>query len=296
MSETFPPLTEDLLADAARVALPWSRTHCRHLTPSGETCFGYHALRQYLSLFRVSTPMVNDAPFFRDVIGAAVRRGARRVLISGCVDFGVAALLQWIFAGEGATPEITALDVCETPMLLNRWYAERTGMNLRTVTSDILEYRTEHRFDVIITHSIFGLFAPETRPALVAKWHELLAPDGLFATVNRIAVPTAPDIERFDADQARAFRATVLGRAEERRRRGGLDVSADEFAAVVDAYIAQNAVHAMRSEAELVALFEGGGFRIDKLVTRGRVGPTQLTGPAMASGAGHVAQIAAIRV
>lgn len=296
MTEQFPPLTEDLLAEAARVALPWARAHCSHLTPSGQSCMSYHALRQYLSLFGVSRPMVNDAPFFRDVVGAAIRRGARRVLISGCVDFGVTALLRWIFALEGVEPDITAVDVCETPMLLNRWYADRTGTAIGTATSDILDYRNERPFDIVVTHSIFGFFAPPTRPALVAKWHELLAPGGLFATVNRIAVSDAPDIERFDADQARAFRATTLAHAEERRRGPGLDIPAAEFEALVDAYIAQNAVHALRSETELAALFEGGGFRIEKLVTRGRVGPTKLTGPAMPSGAGYVAQIAAIRI
>jgi len=295
LSDNFPPLADELLVDASRVALSWSRAHCRHLTPSGENCFGYHALRQYLSLFGISRPMVNDAPFFRDVLGAAIRRGARRVLISGCVDFGVAALLQWIFAAEGVAPEITALDVCETPVLLNRWYADRTGMRLHAVTSDILDFHDTRSYDIVVTHSIFGLFAPEKRPALVAKWRDLLAPGGLFATVHRIAVPDAPDIERFDAAQEAAFRASVLAKAEERRRGPGLDVPPEEFAALVDAYVAQNAVYAMRSDADMVALFENAGFRIERFVTRGRVGPTQLTGPAMASGAGHVVQIAAVR-
>jgi SAM-dependent methyltransferase len=293
-ADIFPPFPEDLLNEAAMLGVAWSRETCRHLTPSGETCAGYHGLWQFLRLFGLANAIANDAPFFRDAIGAAARRGARRVLVAGCADFAMAALVAWIFAREGFTPEITVLDVCDTPMRLNRWYAERTGTPIRTVTADILDYRPDRPFDIVCSHFVLGLFAPEARPALVARWRELLAPGGLFATAARVA-PDAPDLEWFSAAQAQAFRADMLREAAARQDRLRLGIAPGELAALSDAYIAQNAVHPVRSEAELAELMAGGGFRVEILSGRLRPRVTNLSGPTMTGGS-KIVQLSAIRV
>ena len=65
------------------------------------------------------------------------------------------------------------LDLCATPLRLNEWYAARHGLAVRAVCSDILAFAQASPFDMICTHSFLGRFAPEVRPKLVARWHEL---------------------------------------------------------------------------------------------------------------------------
>ena len=207
--DTFPPFPEDLLAEAATLGVDWSRELCRHVTPSGETCAGYHGTWQFLRLFGIANAVQNDAAFFQEVIGAAVRRGARRILIAGCADFAMPAMALWACRREGVEPDLTVIDVCETPVRLNRWYAERVGAKLTAEAGDVLDYRAARPFDIVCSHFVVGLFAPEARPTLVARWRDLLAPGGLFATATRIA-PDAPDLERFSATQAHDFRVNML--------------------------------------------------------------------------------------
>ncbi|MGH6981463.1 MAG: class I SAM-dependent methyltransferase, partial [Stellaceae bacterium] len=291
MSDEFPPFPEDLLVEAAMLGVAWSREWCRHVTPSGETCAGYHGPWQFLRLFDIAHAVTNDAAFFRDAFGAAARRGARRVLVAGCADFAMAAAAQWAFRREGVEPEIVAIDICETPVRLNRWYAERTGATLAAEAANVLDYRPERPFDVVCTHSALGLFAPETRPALAARWRELLVPGGLFATVSRVA-PGAPDLERFAPAQARDFRDNMLRAWAARRDRLRLPRESD-MAALIDAYIAQNAVYPVRSQAVLRELMESGGFRVELLAPRVPPAVRNLSGPTLIGGS-TIVQLAAI--
>jgi hypothetical protein len=291
---TFPPVPEELLVVAAPQALAWSRELCRRVNPSGRTCAAYHGIWQYLRLLGIINPPWEDVPFFREAFGAAARRGQRRVLVAGCADYAMPAVVQWSFALEGAQPDLTVLDYCETPLRLNEWYAERHGGALRTVACDLLDYRPERPFDIVCTHSLFGLFSPTARHALIARWQELLVPGGIVVTVNRIA-PGAPDLERFTDAQALEFRERVRREALAQQDRLQLAIGPEELAALADGFVAQNVVHAVRSESELVKLFESGGFRIESLAFRSITGAKLLSGPTQGAGSTVVQLVAARR-
>ena len=71
------------------------------------------------------------------------------------------------------------------------------------------------------------------------------------------------------------------------------DVASGEDA-LADAFVAQNVVYAVRSEAELVELFENGGFRIESLAFRSIAGAKLLSGPTQGAGSICV-QLVAVR-
>jgi SAM-dependent methyltransferase len=291
--EQFEPFSEAMLAEVAPVALAWSRELCRHVNPSGHSCAAYHGIWQYLRLLGINTALFADAAFYRDAMRPAIRRGARRVLVSGCADYAMVAVVLWIFSGEGVRPEITALDVCETPLRLSQWYARRNGADVAIAVGDILDYRPATRFDIICTNSFLGFFSAGQRPALAARWYDLLAPGGTLAIVNRLRAD-APEIERFSAAQARDFADRVRREATARQDRLGSAIRPDELAVLADAYIVQNVVQALRSEADLTAMMTGAGFAIDMLQSRTVNDPSRLRGPTMTGGATYL-QVAASR-
>jgi hypothetical protein len=131
---------------------------------------------QYLRLFDIVNPPWEDTPFMRAVLGNAARRGMRRVLLSGCADYAVPAAVQWAFAQAGAQADLTVIDICGTPLRVCDWYAERTGLALRTMRHDVLTFRPERPFEIICTHYILGLFSPAARRELVARWRTLSSP------------------------------------------------------------------------------------------------------------------------
>lgn len=280
----FDPFAAAMLAEAAPLALRWSRELCRHINPSGHSCAAYHGIWQYLRLLGINTALFADAAFYRDAMRPAIRRGARRVLISGCADYAMAAVVLWIFAGEGVRPELTVLDVCETPLRLSQWYARRHGAALDIVVANILDYRPATRFDIVCTNAFLSFFSPEERPALAARWYDLLAPGGIVAVVNRLR-PDASALERFSAAQARDFADRVRREAAARRELLPPGIALDELAALADAYSAQNIVYPLRSEAELVTLMTGAGFAVETPQSRTVADPSRLRGPTMTGGA-----------
>ena len=60
-----------------------------------------------------------------------VGRGPRRVLISGAADYSILAYVLWACRENGLDAEVTVLDRCDTPLLLNTWYAEQGGPDSR---------------------------------------------------------------------------------------------------------------------------------------------------------------------
>jgi hypothetical protein len=285
---------EEPLALSAPLAREIAPTLCHRDPASGESCAWYHGFWQYLRLFDFITTPRDHAEFYRAALTPAIAAGQRRVLISGTADYALLHCLRWIFEAQGASPTVTVLDLCATPLRLNEWYAARHGLAVRAVRSDILAYSQASPFDMICTHSFLGRFAPEVRPTLVARWHELLRPGGRVVTVNRIR-PEAPERVGFTPAQAKGLRERVLAATAAAQDR--IDVSPEVIATMADAYAhAKQKTHPVRSVAELEELFHGAGFRLEQVVVA-PVGPrsTQAPlGPTMSGGANY-AQIIAIR-
>lgn len=222
-------------------------------------CAAEHGAWQYLRLLGLVASPALHADFYRSALQSLPRRaGGLRVLISGSADYGM--LAQVLSSAPDA--QVTALDRCATPLEMNRWYAHRLGRAVTTLQSDVLAYGTEERFDAICTHAFLGYFSSAQRPALVAKWRELLAPGGAIVTLHRLR-PSATGPTVFSAEELEAYRANALAGA--RRLGAALPVSPEAFAEAAVTFASRQKMHPLRSPEELSGLLETGGFRIERL-------------------------------
>jgi SAM-dependent methyltransferase len=248
--------SDDALDEAARLAREQAPALCRRDPATGYSCAWNHGLWPTLRLLGLVTEPALHGEFLRTALGA-VAGDAPRVLLSGAADHALLAQVLAAFAGR--TPRITVLDICETPLELNRWYAGRTGIAIDTHRSDILAFETPRAFDAVCTHAFLGNFDADRRAALAAKWHSLLKPGGKAVTVNRLRPGREPQWVAFSVDQVWAYRTRV----EEAAQARGLQVAGLGRAA--ETYAQRQAIFPLTSAEDLRSLFERAGFDIQHL-------------------------------
>ncbi|OGA32140.1 MAG: hypothetical protein A3F75_12195 [Betaproteobacteria bacterium RIFCSPLOWO2_12_FULL_64_23] len=269
---------------------------CRKDPATGENCAWCHGLWQYLRLMRLAATPGHQVDFYRRAFQSVTGgNGAPRVLVSGAADYSMLALALAIHRERGLEPVITVVDECDTPLFLNRWYAERASASVECSRSDILEYASATPFDVVCTHSFLVQFSPDERIRLLAKWRELLRPGGTVITVTRVRAAAGTERVRFSPEQAQAFRATVLRQAE--AMRALLQVDPDELAQEADIYMSRQRPWPVRSREEVQQLFEDCGFRVDELsdAPRAAAAGERPEGPAV-PGSGERVQVIATRL
>ena len=254
---------EEPIALSAPLARRLASRLCRKDPASGQDCSWYHGLWQDLRLLGLAaTPEQQAAYFLSAFKGLATQQRRLRVLISGAADYSILAHVLWACDKHQLEADVTVVDLCDTPLFLNNWYAEQAGRTIATIRSDVFAYRSELRFDVICSHSFLGQFTPPRRMELVEKWSQLLGPLGTVLTVNRLRANSSPDAVRFSPDEARSFCATV-----EQRIRNSQSLPENEAAGVLHRagiYVQRLQVYAMTG-ADLAATFQQAGFRIDDL-------------------------------
>jgi SAM-dependent methyltransferase len=204
------------------------------------------------------------------------------------------ALVIGLFRERGIEPEVTVVDVCETPLALNRWFAERESIEIHTHCSDILSYTSDVPFDMISTHGFFCYFSPAQRPALLANWHALLRPGGGVITVAPIRPAAVCEPMGFTPAQAEAFCAAVMKRATEMR--SSLDIEPEEALRGAQRTVNRRRSYSVTSIEETRSLFEQAGFIMKRLsfvaLTAGA--DPEVSGPGTSRSANY-AHIIAIR-
>jgi len=208
----------------------------------------------------VSTP-ARHAAFYRDAFAAAPFSDGR-ILIAGSADYG---MLAQVHAACARPVEVTVVDLCDTPLALCRWYAERVGATVRTEIADALGFVSDRPFDVVCSHSVLGRFSADERRRLVAGWRDRLRPGGRVVTVNRVADATAGAADRFAAPDAHAFRHAVLTAA---RARPDLDVDAAWLGGAAENYAGRYRTRPIFTREEALDLFTGAGFRLARADSR----------------------------
>jgi len=272
---------DEPLSSSAPIAWRLAPTLCAQDGAADESCAWYHGLWQYLRLMQlVETPEV-QAAFYREALETVRADGAApRILVSGTADYSMLASVVAAFRARETEPDVTVVDLCETPLALNRWYAERADLRLVTRHSDILQYADADGFDAICTHAFLGRFSPEARPALFEKWHALLRPGGAVVTVEATRPGHSAPMVRFTADGVREFRAGVHRSAEELR--DTLQMDPLVLAEAAERYASRHRAHPLRSEEELRDLFRRSGFTIARWSAAPPVnGAPGLHGPTM---------------
>jgi SAM-dependent methyltransferase len=250
-----------LLAEAAQLAFRLAPGLCRRDPVSGESCAWLHGFWQCLRIAGLAATPDRHAAFYGEAFGA-LDSPSPRVLISGAADYCMLACVQRALPERQA--RITVIDSCDTPLELNRWYAERTALSIELQRCSVLDYAPKTAFDAICTHSFFGQFSRAGRPQLVAAWHRLLRPGGMVVTAHPLRPSGADEPNRFTPGQERVFREELAARSGELG--GVLGVQPAEVGRLGEAYLRARYGYPVRSGEELAALFEAGGFEIEQLV------------------------------
>lgn len=253
------PMPDPLRIEAARLALQWSRLHCREAVGLEPDCGWYHGFWQIARLLDVGRVTGGQADFLSEVLRAHARDPAfRRVLVSGTADHALPALVYRAYEEAGADVALTVLDRCETPLALCRWHAQRTGRRVHTVCADILDRDWSGSFDLVLANSFLGYFHSEQRPALFRRWAELLRPGGKAVITNRVRTASDGELVTFGADEAQRFCAQIDARIGARAQTLGIDAAV--VAGAAREYVRRFAVHPVRSHAELHDELRLAGF------------------------------------
>jgi SAM-dependent methyltransferase len=276
---------EEPVIESAPLARWIAERLCRSDPATGQSCSWYHGFWQTLRAMDLVTTPAHHAEFFDHAFAMArTHGGPLDVLISGAIDYSMLTHVLRACARHGATPAVTVVDICDTPLFLNRWYARRVGARVRTVSSDILGFHDAAAYDVVCTHSFLGQFSPDARRALMATWHAALKPGGLAITVNRVRHDSGPARTGFSPDQAGALREAVLRKSESLRE--ALELDAESLVRGAEAYAARRRPHPVQSPAEIRDLFENGGFGLEQLSCAPVTGAdARVSGPTTPGGA-----------
>ena len=291
MTTAFP---EEPLAESAPVSRRLAQEHCRPRPGGGETCAWYHGFWQYLRLMGLAKTSGGQATFLFETLRGLARAGeSPKVLVSGSADYSMPAHALWAYRTEGARLQLAVVDLCETPLALCRWYAERQGAEMATHCRDVRDHEPSTPVDVVFTNSFLGNFDPDGRSRLFAGWRRQLRPGGKLLFTNRLR-PGAPETAlSFDDEQARRF-AEAAGQ-EAQARRATLDLDPDEVVRRARAYAERFRSFPVRSVDEIRRLLTDAGFVIDLLevtTNLGRPGALAVSGPSAAERADYARVIA----
>ena len=248
------------LAESAALAYRLAGELC---ASGGRDCGWYHGTWQYLRLFNIITSISSDDDFllqsFREL--AARKSCYQRVLISGTADYAMLARLLAAYGDTGNSLQVTVLDLCPTPLELNRWYAERCGLEIRTYQGDILDFNPGSSFDLVCAHSFLGFFTAEQRNRVVGKWQELLRDGGKIITSQRVRPDHAGPQVRFRAEEIARLRDRALEMAATATDLHG--VTGEMLAGWTERYASNKGGYPVCSERELAAPFITNGLRLD---------------------------------
>jgi hypothetical protein len=277
------PSTEELLPESAPLAWELAPRLCRKDPATGESCSWYHGIWQFLRIMGLTSSAAQRAEFYHREIGAACAGSpAPRILISGTADYAMLALVIAAFRDRNTRPVIAATDMCETPLHLSRWYAERSGCAIATFCGDILEYQDPDGFDVICTDGFFSRFPAARRPALVAKWQTLLRKGGRVISTNRLHPGSTDERSSFSSARTQQFLEDARRIALEKR--GLLRIETAELLRGMKIYAEKHDTYPLASMDEIRALFESSGFSIDTLSAISRVREQPGAKPGAAAG------------
>jgi SAM-dependent methyltransferase len=259
-------------------------------------CRWYHGNWYLLkSLDIVSTSAVHAQDISRLLLAALTARqqpdSTADILITGSTDETMVRLAHETCSHAGIDIRLHAVDICSTPLLFMQDYADNNDIALETYCSNILEFSSDQRFDIILTHAFMGYFDTGKRDKLVQRWRALLKHDGSIVTIQRVRPADSPELVRFTPEQRQRFIETATQRASQAIANPGNNAQYD-MDMVKDAAtrFAENfQSHAIRSREELETSFTGAGMVFERLeysrMGAINAGSGNVTGPSVPSDA-----------
>ena len=268
---------QEPLVESAMLAHQWSEAHCNE-------CGSYHGAWQVLRLLGVLNSMRSDDDFLLTQLDFAVGNGARKILVSGAADYALQARIAAVARRHKARPRITVIDLCNTPLKLNRWYANRSGMDVDVLQGDILNYRMPDHFDLICTHSFLPFFNPDERGTLLRVWWDCLAPGGAVLTAQRTRPDDTSSRHGFSQAQADALGLRAYELAAEQYDRFAIDP--EQARALAIGYALGRSTYVIRDNEQLRRLFLQQGFELKQFTLPGQ-GQLEKDAPSTPTRPGH---------
>lgn len=258
---------EEPLTELAPLARRWAATCCM-ATEGGGSCEPYHALWPYLRLMGLGKTLSGQgAQFLREMGDWARGRAAPdrlerpQVLVSGSADASMLAHVLHAARGAALAVDVTVVDRCETPLRLSQWYAERVGFaGLTVACSDVLDFSPTRRFDLVVTSSFLGYFAPAERVRLFQAYAGLMAPGARLVFANRLRAGPTDRAVGFSPAQADAFVRQVRLSAAAMPVACGPDP--DALAALAQRYCALFHSYPLNDASGVAALAASAGLRV----------------------------------
>jgi len=249
------------LEQSAKLALDWSAHYCVQADGEETGCAWYHGSWQVLRLLGVFQSIRSDDDFFLPELERLIEEGARDVLISGAADY---ALLARVAAASGERLKdmrVSVIDLCDTPLRLNAWYAEKLGMDVNVIKGSVLDYKPGQVFDLVCTHSFLCFFDQSERRQLLQRWWNCLRPNGRVITAQRARTEDSQPIIAYSEDEIGALADRAYRLAVEQFDSIGFDP--DRARQLAEGYGRFHWTHLIRTAQEIKELFETQGFRLE---------------------------------
>lgn len=268
----------------------FARQHCR----KGELdCSWYHGNWHLLKeLGVVSTSAIHSENISRLLELAVAGIVEPRILLSGSTDETLIRLVHNTCAALGIREELHAVDICATPLAFMQAYAEQNGIKLVTVHTDILEFETAEKFDVILTHAFMGYFDEMQRPLLVRQWRQLLSDEGKIVTIQRVRPASSILPVSFTAQQSSRFISAAVEAVKAMDARDRPEVATVRKAATD--FAKKFSIHPITSRSALELLFTEAGLTFQTLEYHSLDKIGELSGPSVPSDA-EFAHIIAVK-
>jgi len=230
-----------------------------------QNCTAYHRIWQYLVMWKLSTSMRPDSEFILDTVRSFAHSGdVRKVLISGTADYSLLAHVLQAFRSEENSPVVTVLDRCLTSLQINKWYADRYGVNIMLQQGDIFDYENESKYDAICTHSFLIWFSLEQQFQLIKKWQTLLTPGGRVLTTLRLRSGPANVPLGYSEQDALDLRLRTRDEALTRNLSGS-NYNADLMGDVAYQYAKGRKRYVVDNLDVYQEMFEKAGFKIEQM-------------------------------
>ncbi|HXZ01661.1 MAG TPA: class I SAM-dependent methyltransferase [Stellaceae bacterium] len=282
---TLDPATKELLKESAPLMAKWSVTECKPKPVGGMEewakehaqaedsldCDWYHGTWQYLRLLN----MVAVPPwysFYNEALSTILRRKPdAHVLISACADYGMLATLHEAIKTAKTNPRVTIYDICQTPLLSCKWYAERFGVAIECVRDNIITSPRMplHAFDLIVTDEFLTVLKDAYKPQIVQRWKELLKPGGSIVTTAMLGGPTDQGLrDGYAATAHSLFKAN-------RATFDAMDVLPEDLSKRFSQFAQIHTRHMLGHENQIRTLFADFDLWLSRTVTPGEcVNPT----------------------
>lgn len=165
-----------------------AKRECSKDHVDSDSCTWYHSIWQYLRLLdMVSSPEWHADFYISNFIKILDQNISPRILISGTADYSMLAYIIHCCQLTRNRADIYVIDLCNTPLNLCNWYAQRENINITIINDDILKHDFgDIKFDLICTDAFLTRFTEPNVLNIISTWKKLLKPNGYIVTTVRV--------------------------------------------------------------------------------------------------------------